>query len=93
MKYYGRIPVTEGWSHVASIDTPTEGSWGVYARPRDSGWTDYKVVFLGKTESKANYWLAKEQATGRLAAGKDLATMKRYRGELYDTVLELLAKV
>lgn len=95
-KYRGRIPRSEGWELVGSVQS-VGYEFGVYEKAlRDkgtgelTGYAYWKVVLeQGKKLPKANYWLTIRYADAYVVHGGDAKKMRDNMPELYDRVVEL----
>lgn len=92
-KYRGNHPhKTEGWKLVGEIIDNRFLVWLVYRRAQkhSAEWADYKTVAADLAENKANYWLSRNNQTGKNAFTKDFGLMKKTRPELADRLDALI---
>lgn len=84
--YKGQIPPSP-WAqvHRATVDGV---EWLVFEKSQahSDEWVTYKVVANGRASSKANYWMARNKTTGKIAFARDYAIMKTTRPELFSIV-------
>jgi hypothetical protein len=93
--YAGSVPRSEdGWRLLASLYVISDGGWAVYVKHQPEGkWANYRVVAQGRAYRKANYWLAQELTTGRMAEVRDFGLLRQGRPGLYKAVMQLLPVV
>ena len=85
----GNIPdLGKGWHQAGCCVDGDKVSWIVFRREQahSSEWVYYKIVADGKAKNKANYWLAKNEATGQIGFSRDFAVMRENRPELHNKV-------
>lgn len=93
----GNIPDLEmGWSQIwGGYRDPTGTEWRCYTKPQRNApdWKTVKVVAVGAVPGRANYWLYRNEATGKTARlksamGRDMRAMRDDRPGLYRWVMK-----
>ena len=90
--YNGNAPKENDWDRLLSWLDGNQVEWLVFRKEQDHSkeWNTYKVCANGKAENKANYWFARNDKTGQIGFGRDLALMNQNKPELYKKVNEFL---
>ena len=84
--YAGRTP-DEQWNQIGTA-TDHGLEWRVYSKAQDhsNDWLTYKIVANGRASGKANYWLARNNKTGRIGFARDYYLLQTSRPELFAQV-------
>lgn len=84
----------DGWTEDAVLIEGDGTEWRLFGclNPADTRWRNYKLVAAGRAKHKANYWFGMHAVSGRVAVKRDLVTLREHRPQLYDAVLQFLAK-
>ena len=90
--YCGNAPKDQSWVKVFSCLDEFQIQWLVFAKAQEHGeeWKTYKVCANGQAENKANYWFARNDKTGQIGYGRDLALMNQNKPELYQRINHFL---
>lgn len=87
-RYKGNPPDAEkGWEEIGAYVVDGD-RWAIYRRQQQHSeeWADYKIAADGVVEGKANYWLARNDATGQIGFSRDYAMMRETRPVLHAAV-------
>ena len=86
--YRGNAPDPDlGWVMIRKIGIGDE-LWMIFrqAQAHSPDWANYKIVSTGLVKRKANYWLARNDATGQIGFSRDFAMMREHRPRLHTMV-------
>ena len=92
-QFAGNIPAaSEGWRQVGECEGDAGTTWMIFAKPEPQSeeWVVVKVAVKGRVTRKANYWLAKNIRTGKVARSRDCGIMVINRPVLYKNMVEVL---
>jgi hypothetical protein len=93
--YLGQIPsLADGWEKIGECLDDDRVKWLVFKKPQEHSdeWITYKVVADGRAINKANYWLARNDATGQIGFARDYAFMSEKRPKLREEVDQIIEK-
>lgn len=93
--YRGNIPDEGlGWDEMVGCQDADGVEWLVFRQKQthDENWWNMKIVADGRAEHKANYWMALNVKTGKLAFDRDFGFMKETRPELHSQIQTLFDK-
>ena len=88
--YKGNDPdESKGWVLCATLKVG-EKEWRVWEQRQkhSSEWVNYKICVNGRAQRKANYWVARNNATGQIGYARDFAMMRENRKNLWEKVEE-----
>jgi hypothetical protein len=68
----------------------TFGDWSLYLMDQKGEYVNLKLVYIGRRERKANFWLAFDKNKNKFVTRRDLATLKAHHLALHDDILNWL---
>ena len=86
----GHSPDPEaGWEKLSAVTVLDGGDWEIHRQqqPHSADWGTYKVFASQRVAGKANYWFTRNDSTGQVGFGRDLALMRTRRPNLYDATI------
>lgn len=94
--YIGHPPPTDtGWEKVSGFSDPELGVWEIHRQQQahSPDWGTYKVFATERVPSRANYWFTRNDSTGQVGFGRDLALIRTNCAPLYRAVMAAIGEV